>query len=507
MLLKIPPDNKILSPEQKVAFCSEKRFQDYNGGIRSGKTEIAIFKALKEAFKQPGIKILITRDTGPALYTTTRDHVLSLLDPKLIADSWQKPTMRYLLVNGSELHFIAYEDIDQTKAGGTEYGMILIDEATRTTYRQWLYFKGRLSQRYGNAISPSGARYRSDILRTFLITMHNPGGRGYLWQIYKRDHPLAAVNQDPDYLRVEFHTKTLQEKVNPSFWKSLQDIPEHMKSKLLGSDEDPFAGLVFPHFNRALHVFNQQNFIPPRNWIVSMGADYGRQTPTTFTWAALTEEGCMVIFREFRKRMSNIRDIVESVNQTNTGLFNQGMGQIKGAYIDATTNIDDGKNPSGQTVFQQFIAEGLWYLQLASKVPITTRVERLSLLLHPDKKIQNHPISGEFREEGWPRLIFTSDCPETIEEFETWEYPENRSDKKDPNNKPEEKDDHGIDSTFYGIHRFLNAQAPEHESTRQYKRLTENLDHREKVEADLARCLKGDEKGTKFKPNGAGSVF
>lgn len=483
--------------QQIIAYNAEQTFIDLNGGIRGGKTQVALEKARKEAILQPGLKILITRDTGPALYTTTKNHFeavfADMIDPEM---TWVKPTPKYRLKNGSQVDFIAYDELDTSKAGGTEYGYILMDESSRFRYSQYVYLRGRLSQKWGDAIAPDGRTYRNEIKKRFFLTVHNPAGHGWEWQTFVRDRPSASrliqrphpeypVGADPKYLRVNFDTATLQSRENPDYLDEMQDIPEHLRDKLLKSDESPLEGLVFPHFKRELHVCAISGFIPPYNWIVMNGMDWGKQTPCVHLWTAVTEEGCIVVFKEHRQAQMEVPQHAEIILDSTRQLRENGMGEVYGAYVDPSTDFDDGKSPF--TVYQQFIQAGYWNLTKAPRLPVEHRATRLGALLMPDPKIKKHPITGEHRDGGWPKLIFTSECEGTIREFESWEYPK-RSDAKDPKNKPEERNDHGIDACGYvAVKCYEGLVAPENPATIAYRRQTENTSWREQVLADINR--------------------
>lgn len=488
--------------EQQIVYNAQQTHIDLNGGIRGGKTQAALEKARKEALLQPGIKILITRDTGPVLYTTTKLHFESVFADVIEEDqSWEKPTPRYKLRNGTWVFLIAYDDLDTSKAGGTEYGFIIIDESSRMKYGQYIYFKGRLSQTVGDAIAPDGHPYKNKITRRHIVTVHNPAGRGWEWQTFVRDHPDASIllpqpepklptGKDPHYLRVNFDTATLQSVINPDYLAFMQDIPAHLKGRLLEHDESPLEGLVFPQFKRELNVCNIPGFVPPNHWIAMAGMDWGKQTPCVHHWGAVTEEGCIIIFSEHRQAQMEVEDHTKIILEKTLSLRDSGMGEIRGAYIDPSTDFDDGK--SQFTVYRQFINAGYWNLQKAPRLPVEHRATRLGSLLLPNKNIKKHPITDEYREEGWPKLIFTSDCAGTIREFESWEYPKNRGEAKDPKNKPEEKNDHGIDATGYiVVNCFNDMTAPPHPATVEYDRMTTDAAWREKVQADFDKSKKG----------------
>ena len=502
-------DDWVPSVSQAKLYNANQHYLHAVGGWRSGKTEVYFKKIRKECLLQPGLEVLITRDTGPALYGRTRDHFLNIFEEKLFLDYGEKPNPWYQLRNGSIIYFIAYENIDQSKAGGTQYGMIFMNEASRFTFKQWLYFDGRLSQKFGNAIAPDGKKYKNPIQRRFLMTDANPAGRGYLWQIYRRDHPLSFLGQDKDYFAVECFTKELQERVDPEYWKRVQaTVPLHMQGKLLGADESPMQGLCFPNMDRSLCVYDSggKGYVPPGHWPIYIGMDFGYQTPTVALWCAITEEGCIIVFKEYRQNMTSIPENTKNIMNITQDFMYGGMGEVKGAFIDPSTGFKDGKSHTGASVFEQYINAGFWNLELSYRIPVIDRVNKTLPLLSPDPKIQHHPISGIFREKGWPRLIFVDVCEETIKEHEEWEWDESPSDKRDPKNKPKEKDDHGPDALSYFLIKHFDEKAPENPIDREKRERDVDYQFKQQVLTDMQGQMDRIKKGIRTKRSSMGTV-
>lgn len=486
------------------------RFVHLLGGIRSGKTEVAFQIARAIAIGQPGSRILITRDTGPVLYTTTLNHFLSIIEPELIVDYKVKPNPTIFLANGTIIFFVAYDEIDITKAGGTDYCLIIMDEAQRFTFDQWAYFKGRLSQTKGEAYAEDGQKYINKITRRHLITTANPAGRGYLWRVYRRDHPGAYLGTDKKYFAVQLITKDNEKNLPPDFMADMDDLPEKLRKRLLEADEDPMEGVVFSNFDRKLHVISSvKNFIPAPHWPVYNGMDYGFKTPTVFIWATITEEGCIIVFREYRQRLKTIPENATGILTMNHLLKVTGMPEPKAGWGDPSMNFQDGKGKGGSTIYEQFVEHGLSWVGMAPRLPILDRVGKMASLLLPSRQIQKHPITGEFREEGWPRLMFTEECEQTIQEIEEWEWGKIKSDNKDHNEKPEEKDDHGIDACTYILCCVGNEKAPVDDITRELRESDPVYLRKLQKDAylkEFTRRKKEKEKGGSIAP-GTGRVF
>lgn len=136
----------------------------------------------------------------------------------------------------------------------------------------------------------------------------------------------------------------------------------------------------------------------------------------------------------------------------------------------------------------------------------------------PDPLKQYHPITNEFREQGWPTVMFTEDCdgdPETkavdggtISEFEEWEIREQASEHRNAPEEPETKDDHGPDAACYCVQSYFGDKAPENQETVMTRIDTEQEKLRKIIVEDLKKSL-GKNKKSGF-PKGStlqGSVY
>lgn len=462
---------------------------DLLGGVRSGKTELSFQIAKAEALLQPGLRILVTRDTGPVLYSTTLKHFKGLLEKGLVIDELQKPNPWLKLATGSEIFFVAYEEIDITKAGGTEYGMIIMDEAQRMSFNQYAYFKGRLSQVKGTGIDRTGKEFQSEIKRRHMITTRNPAGRGWLWRLYRRDHPGAYDGTDPKYRAFILPTKENEKNLPATFFEEMADLPEKIRKRLLEADEEPMSGLVFENFNRDLHEIKKKDLPIPPHWPIFAGMDYGYRTPTVHIWFAVTEEGFIIGFKEYRQTMATIMQNAENIKTMTNQMMGRGLmfNRPKGGFIDSSTNFKDGKSLTGASVYEQLVEYGLNYLQPAHRLSMEDKVAKLANLLTPKKDLKTHPITGQYREEGWPRLMFTSDCEATIQEFEEWEWPRQRNELVDPNEKPESRNDHGIDATEYFATTYGDQKAPMNEIDQMIIDNDPVIKNRERIEKYLRK--------------------
>lgn len=469
----------IPSPKQARVYNCQKRYINCLGDPRSGKSEGFFHKGVRECFYQPGLKWLITRDSGTPLLNITYKHFFEkhIITPNMIIGGMdgikQKPWPLIPLVNGSEIHFTPYDEMDTTKGGGGEFGVILIEEAQRFTEKQWHYMDTRLSQQWGNWIKEDGSRVLNKIEYNGLWTTQNTAGRGYLYRIFTKEHPLAYYDQDQEYRGFKFYLFD-NSHLKPEYVKAMMSKPEHIRRKLLGANEDASEGLVFPDFTHAINVFQvgSKPWYPPPHYRVLFGEDYGFQTSAVGVWGAVTDDPAhVIIFKEHRTNHKTIPDLCSEFVAGNMEILAHGGSHPETGRIDPSTNMKDGKSIDAKTVFDLHRdQDGMDFLLPAKRQKVMDRVQRMRDLMAPDPKKTHHPITNEFRKEGWPTLIICSNCEGLIKEIEDWELKEATVSEKTIE-RPEEKNDHGPDATSYLLQAFWGDASDEHPLT---KSLREN---------------------------------
>ena len=467
------PDNK---KQAQIYNDKTHRYLHAIGDPRSGKTEAFFRKAWRELIFQPGCDGLITRDTGTSILGITYPQFYNkVIDKKFILDEKLKPYPWVKFKNGSTISFQPFEEIDISKAGGGEYTFVLIEESSRSSRTQWDYFDTRLSQTIGHAIAPDGTEYKNPINRVWLGSTGNPRGRGWSYKLYSIEHPLSYLHADPEFIAWKFYLRD-NKHLSKKYIESMESKPQHIKDKILGANEDPMGGLVFPEFQKHLHVCRApSNWIPRPYWKILGGMDHGFRSPTVFVWLTVTEDGFLIVFNEYRQSHKTISENAQNIYDENERLFKKGIQWIQNCAIDPSTKQVDGKSGSAKSTFQLYIDAGMNRLSLypAPKQWVRDRVERIRILLQCDPRKKNHPITGEYREEGWPTLIFTDNCDGgdvvdgykvdggTITEMEEWEIKETNNSKRNANESPEEKNDHGIDALAYALTLYFGDNSPE----------------------------------------------
>lgn len=518
------------SVPQALSYEAKAKIIYLKGGVRGGKTRIALRRGIKECLEQPGIKVLVTRTTGPALYSTTLADFDAECPSELLDQNkcLQKPNPTRTFKNGSKVMFVAYDAADLSKIRGEEYGLIIAEEANLFPSNAHSEFVGRLSQEYGEAFDENGDKYTNRIERVHIIYVANSGGRNWLWIIFRRNHPNAYFpwkaiygftdgdgnyhpptmkledwNGDDTYWAIEWGTVENKGNLRKDYWDTLTDLPDHLFKRLAEADDEPLDGMVFPNFDRRLHVVPLKGFVPPPHWPVYIGMDYGYRTPTVALWITVTEEGSFVAFQEYRMTMKSPAENARNILNINDTLVMKGMQDHKIAWIDLSSGFKKGESESGASVFDQLVAAGMKKLAKSSR-DLDGRVVRIATLLEPSRLQIKHPITGVNRDAGWPRLMLTEDCKQTIQEIEEWEWSKVTTDAADPKEKPEMKDDHGIDALGYVLVK-VEERAPEdydsqriRETSVSYQLEKEKQEWCESVMAERDESFKGRADGLVF---------
>jgi hypothetical protein len=495
------PDNK---KQAQIYNDRTHRYLHAIGDPRSGKSEAFFRKCWREICLTPGCDGLITRDTGTSITGITYPQFYNkIVDKRFILDEKIKPYPWLKFKNGSTLSFQPFEEIDISKAGGGEYTFVLIEESSRSSRPQWDYFDTRLSQTIGHAISPSGEEYENPITHVWLGSTGNPKGRGWSFKLYSIEHPLSYLHADPEFIAWKFYLRD-NKHLSKKYIDSMESKPQHIKDKILGANEDPVSGLVFLEFSKELHVCKPPlGWIPKPFWRILGGMDHGFKSPTVFLWMAVTDDNFLIVFNEYRQSHKIISENSKEIYEEQERLFKKGVQWIQNCAIDPSTQQVDGKSGSTKSTFQLYLDAGMNRMSLypAPKQWVRDRVERIRILLQCDPRKKYHPITGEYREDGWPTLIFTDNCDGgnvlegykqdggTISEMEEWEIRETNNSKKNAQEAPEEKNDHGPDALAYALTLYFGDASPENPKTVRERELDPLERRKKKIQERLEKAV------------------
>ena len=422
------------------------------GAVGSGKTIALCADAISLALTQPGSRIMVARQTIPALRDTTETEFVNLLTQredyedggKTLWDLCDAKRMaghidRIYFPNGSEVMFRSLDD--WRKHMSLNLAAVYIDEASEVEYDAFNGLKTRLRQQQPTAQAREmGYTWDKNNVRQLVALATNPNGHDWIW-----DHFVNQSSEGRRYFRsTSFDNPTLyRDDGRPSdYLESLLAMPEMWVRRYVLCEFDAFEGQIL-EFSPADHVVN--HFDPPKDWERAMGLDWGLRNPTAVVWWA-RKPGTMrwYQYREWQtydptdavSRESYVTMSVHDIARTIKAL--EGDEKIK--YRAADPAIRNRMGESTKSVQHWFSTHGLDF-QLGSK-DYSSRINALNQLL----------VRGE--------LVLSTACPMTSVAFQQYRWAAIQvSRETDGQEKPRKKDDHLVDAAQY-IATLFYGEAP-----------------------------------------------
>jgi PBSX family phage terminase large subunit len=256
------------------------------GGYGSGKTVAACAEAIAWGLECPGMEMLITRKTVPALRDTTEKEFINLLPPEfwkaLQADGLVSRAGGHLntveFPNGSRFYFRGLDD--WRKLRSMNLAAILWDEADEFEREEFEGMQSRIRQVHPTPrAKEQGA---PQITRRGNIVSSNPQGHNWLWEecFGKKVRPgveaFISTSFDNPYLPVE----TLKR------WLAM---PDPWVRRYVMCSFDEFAGAIFTDWSWETHVIPPfkdsagKYKYDPSSWF-RMGFDPGTSSGNAGVW-------------------------------------------------------------------------------------------------------------------------------------------------------------------------------------------------------------------------------
>ena len=272
------------NPKQRLLYLSAAKFTGYGGAMGGGKSHALRAKAVMLALAHEKLNILIVRRTMPEL---RENHILPLRELLGNVARFSKTEGSFYFPNGSRIRcgYCEQED-DVYRYQGTEWDVILVDEATQQTWFQIQYLMSRLRTTKRN-------------FKTRMYLTANPGGVGHNW--FKRlfiDRLYLPGERPEDYLfipaRVEDNAVLLQ--ADPQYKALLDKLPDKLRRAYRDGDWNVFSGQFFENLvtrpgenGRWSHVI--EPFEIPGEWKIYRSFDFGYAKPFSVGWWAVDYDG------------------------------------------------------------------------------------------------------------------------------------------------------------------------------------------------------------------------
>lgn len=414
-------------PKQAEFHASNAKYRYFGGGFGNGKTQAGCAEAFMLAMEYPGSVGLIARKTRPELISTTLHSFLHGGGgnpdsdwpgvPQELIKSHNKSQSRIELVNGSVIWYWPLDD--PSKLTNLNLGWFLIDQAEEVPEDMFLMLVGRLRQR--NAPRKG-------------MLLFNPNGHDWIWR-------RTVYLKYPDEELI--HAKTSDNPNLPAdYLEAFKAYPEAWRKRFFDGSFDVFTGQIWPEYDPDLHEINP---VPLEDWWeFAEGIDHGRRNPTAVVWGAFFSRFghnyCFIIDEHYEagKLVSHHAKKV---------LDNRALLDIHPMFtvIDASASQKDPN--TGRSVIDEYLECGVNVIP--SDRHRIARIQRVAEWLTPDPMVP-HPITGEFREEGWPRLYIFNSCINLKEHVPQYRWkPKPPNADNDPQEEPLKKDDHDVDALGY----------------------------------------------------------
>jgi len=283
------------NPKQMQFLQAKTMFVCYGGAKGGGKTHILRIKAFGGALYNPGIRILVMRQTYPAL---EENHITPMrrMAAQTGVATYNSTSHILTFMNGSTIRFGHWSGEDsEDEYQGQEYDWVFIDEATQFSERAFNFLGGLL-------------RGASPIPKRMYLTC-NPGGVGHRWvkrlfidKQYKTNCENPEENENPEdytfiFATVEDNTHMLEH--SPNYLRNLAQMPEDLRRAYRYGDWDALGGGYFKEFQFQTHMMKP--FRIPEHWMRYRSMDYGLDMFACIWWAVDTD-GRIWAYREVEEK-------------------------------------------------------------------------------------------------------------------------------------------------------------------------------------------------------------
>jgi hypothetical protein len=417
------------SDAQVYFLNSTKRNICFNSGYGGGKTFIGCFKLLLLLSKFPKSRAVIGRQKFTDLSKTTRETFYQVCPPQMYADEYggaRADARGYCrLINGSEIFFMHFDNLDLRSIKSLEINFLLLDQAEEISESIYLGLDARLGRKSDAEVPndvikdykdrtgldwPLNDLTKRPLVPVYSFLLINPPDEGELHYIIQRFHPKSE----------EWQRKWRW--TNDYVWASSRSnraLSKENLENMLSRDPKWVARYVDAEIGQgegAIHFVPDSSIIEvPQLFIdnlrkkasLSRILDHGASSPTCCLWFA-SHKGFHYCYQEYYQTDTLISEHRQNINDLSQGdyyTFNladpnifKKMSEKSGGFWSVADEYLDSALDSPSIVWLP-----------ADNNEFATR-NRINELLRIDPALVN-PITGEV---GSPRLFFikrTQDVP------------------------------------------------------------------------------------------------
>ncbi len=450
-----------LNPIQEQFVFSTDKVSGYYGGIGNGKTLAGCLRALMLSDLYPGNVGLVGRLTYPELRDTTQKQLLDIvrirngghLERGDYVESYRQNPDTLILRNGSQILFRYLEN--EQSILNLNLGFFYVDQAEFVAEGIFGHLLGRLRRWSQEETARFKAKYKY-LPKHFGFITGNPAP-GWVYRRFKQGK--TEDGKPLDYKLFEAPTSANRDHLPEGYEENLRaNYPNAWVERYLNGSWETFSGQVYKEYSRRLHVIHP--FDLPSHWPRFIGWDHGKTNPTSVTWQAVDEQGFVILYKEYYKVSSVIKDHADAVKQLSEGDSVQRGDDGQSIMVWMDPSVKGDSDADGRDFRQLYLDLGI--IGIPANNAVSAGIEKVSSLLHPDpereypdwhekgcKKDADGRILRK-AEKGAPRVFIFETCVAHLHEIELYRYKERRmGELLNAYEEPVKYMDHAMDSWRY----------------------------------------------------------
>ena len=327
------------SAAQVYFLNSTKRNILFNSGWGAGKTFIACFKLLLLLTRFPKSRAVIGRQKFTDLAKTTRETFYQVCPPQLYEESQggaRADNRGFLrLINGSEVFFMHFDQVDLRSIKSLEINFMLLDQAEEISESVYLGLDARLGRKSDAQVpqelvekfEQSGREWpRNELTKRPLVPVYaflliNPPDEGEMHYLIQRFHPKSQ----------EWRDKWRHQ--NDYIWSSSRDnkaLPRENLENMLSRDPKWVARYVDGEIGQgegSIHYIHEDSIVEVSSEFVAnlrkkanltRILDHGSTAPTCCAWFA-SHKGFHYCFQEYYVADALISEHRRAINDLSIG--------------------------------------------------------------------------------------------------------------------------------------------------------------------------------------------
>ncbi|MFC1714854.1 hypothetical protein ACFL6S_14395 [Candidatus Poribacteria bacterium] len=197
-----------------------------------------------------------------------------------------------------------------------------------------------------------------------------------------------------------------------------------------GADFTISSGQVYKEFDETVHVIPADNLLIHPDWPRFRSIDFGYENPFVCLYIAMDPEDRVIVYDEYYQRHRTVEQHANLLRERGDALLADGIGHFEYTTCD----------PSGASARATLHEKEIPTLAVRSNI------------LHGLESVREQL---RIRADGKPGLYVSSQCVETIKEFNLYSYPEDADSEE-----PVKNHDHAMDAMRYFMvnwrRRYIN---------------------------------------------------